>query len=210
ETNYGVLNVSLTWHAQAHEASLTWGFAYRPVQQWLHDSKTSFKLVNALLTAVHPKLHRHSSAVHKQLLVDEEITDLHELIKAWPMVFATISVVHNRETPFHHDSKPAPQWYNLFLSVGSYTNVILELLALGIHAHYIPGMAALFSGLLLRHGMSTVDQGDPISYVFHMWPSIFHFALIPLGKWATYSSLCRGRGSRAVGTVCCVHWLPLS
>ncbi|KIJ08074.1 hypothetical protein PAXINDRAFT_89398, partial [Paxillus involutus ATCC 200175] len=125
--------------------------------QWLRDSETRFKLVNALLATVHPELHKWSSAVHKQLLADEEITDLHELIKAWPTVFTTISVMHNRETPFHHDSKLVPQWYNLFLSIGLYTNAILELPSLGIRARYMPGMAALFSRLLLRHGMSAVD-----------------------------------------------------
>ncbi|KAF8835131.1 hypothetical protein BDN67DRAFT_913563, partial [Paxillus ammoniavirescens] len=154
--------------------------------EWLCDSKTSFKLVDALLAAVHPELNRCSSAVREQLLADEEIVDLHALIKAWPMVFTAISIVHNRETPFHRDSKLAPQWYDLFLSVGSYTDAILELPALGIRAHYMPGTAALFSGLLLRHGMSAVNQGDHIGYVFYMHPSMFHFASISLGKWVEY------------------------
>ncbi|KIJ08831.1 hypothetical protein PAXINDRAFT_88306, partial [Paxillus involutus ATCC 200175] len=158
--------------------------------QWLRDSKTSFKLVNALLATVHPELHRRSLAVREQLLVDEEITNLHELIKAWLTVFTTISVMHNKETPFHRDSKLAPQWYNLFLSVGSYTDAILELPALGICAHYMPGTAALFSGLLLRHAVSAVNQGDCIGYVFYMHPSVFHFASISVGKWVEYSSLC--------------------
>ncbi|KIJ05706.1 hypothetical protein PAXINDRAFT_93088, partial [Paxillus involutus ATCC 200175] len=195
DTNGGVLNVSPAWHAQAHEASLTLGCAYSAgwltqLQQWLRDSETSFKLVDALLATVHPKLHRRSSAVRKQLLADEEITDLHELIKAWLTVFTTISVMHNRETPFHRDSKLAPQWYDLFLSVGSYTNAILELPSLGIRARYMPGTAALFSGLLLRHGVSAVDRGDRIGYVFYMRPSVFHFASISVGKWVEYSSLC--------------------
>ncbi|KIK90376.1 hypothetical protein PAXRUDRAFT_152003, partial [Paxillus rubicundulus Ve08.2h10] len=151
--------------------------------EWLHNSKTSFKLVDTLLAAVHPELYRHSSAVRKQLLADEEIVDLHKLIKAWPTVFTAISVVHNRETPFHPDSKSAPQWYDLFLSIGSYTDAILELPVLGIHARYMPGTATLFSGLLLRHGVSTVDQGDHIGYGFYMQPSVFHFASISLGKW---------------------------
>ncbi|KIJ63885.1 hypothetical protein HYDPIDRAFT_91813 [Hydnomerulius pinastri MD-312] len=195
----GVLNVSPTWHAQAHEASLTpddlvwvtpllWCWE-GPVQQWLCESETSFRLVDALLTIVHPELYRRSSAVREQLLADEEIMDLHELIRAWPTLFTAISVVYNRETPFHRDSKLVPQWYDLFLSVGSYTDAVLELPTLGIHAHYMPGTAALFSGLLLRHGVSPVDQGDRIGYVFYMRPSMFHFASISLGKWVKYSSL---------------------
>jgi hypothetical protein len=160
------------------------------VRQWLRDSETSFELVDALLATVHPELHRRSSAVRKQLLADEEIADLHELIEAWPTVFTAISVVHNRETPFHRDSKSAPQWYDLFLSVGSYTDAILELPSLGIRARYMPGTAALFSGLLLRHGVSAVDRGDRIGYVFYMRPSVFHFASISVGKWVEYSSLC--------------------
>ncbi|KIJ05025.1 hypothetical protein PAXINDRAFT_93994, partial [Paxillus involutus ATCC 200175] len=179
DTDGGVLNVSPAWHAQAHKASLTLGCAY--MRQWLRDSETSFELVDALLATVHPELHRQSSA---------EIVDLHELIKAWPTVFTAISVVHNRETPFHRDSKSAPQWYDLFLSIGSYTDAILELPSLGIRARYMPGTAALFSGLLLRHGVSAVDRGDRIGYVFYMRPSVFHFASISVGKWVEYSSLC--------------------
>ncbi|KIK78052.1 hypothetical protein PAXRUDRAFT_165031, partial [Paxillus rubicundulus Ve08.2h10] len=156
--------------------------------EWLCDSETSFKLVDTLLTAIHPELYQHSSAVCKQLLADEEIADLHELIKAWPMVFSAISVMHNRETPFHCDSKSAPQWYDLFLSIGSYTDTILELRMLSICACYMPGTAALFSGLLLRHGVSAVDKGDHIGYVFYMQPSMLHFASISLGKWVEYIS----------------------
>ncbi|KIJ69562.1 hypothetical protein HYDPIDRAFT_79726 [Hydnomerulius pinastri MD-312] len=195
----GVLNVSPAWHAQAHEASLTPDNLVRatpslqcwegPVQQWLRESETSFRLVDALLAIVHPELYRRSSAVREQLLADEEIMDLHKLIRAWPTLFTAISVVYNRETPFHRDSKSAPQWYDLFLSIGSYTNAILELPTLGIHACYMPGTAALFSGLLLRHGVSPVDQGDRIGYVFYMRPSVFHFASISLGKWVKYSTL---------------------
>ncbi|KIJ63239.1 hypothetical protein HYDPIDRAFT_92670 [Hydnomerulius pinastri MD-312] len=177
----GILNVLPAWHAQAHEA--------RPVQQWLRESETSFRLVDALLAIVHPELYRHSSAVREQLLADEEIMDLHELIRAWPTLFTAISVMYNRETPFHRDSKSAPQWYDLFLSVSSYTDAILELPTLGIRAHYMPGTATLFSGLLLRHGVSPVNQGDCIGYVFYMRPSVFHFASISLGKWVKYSSL---------------------
>ncbi|KAF8834620.1 hypothetical protein BDN67DRAFT_914598, partial [Paxillus ammoniavirescens] len=150
------------------------------------DSETSFKLVDALLAAIHPELYRCSSAVCKQLLANEEIVDLHKLIKAWPTVFTAISVVHNREIAFHCDSKSAPQWYDFFLSVGSYTDTILELPALGIRARYMPGTAALFSGLLLRHGVSAVDQGDCIGYVFYMCPSVFHFTSTSLGKWVEY------------------------
>ncbi|KAF8836298.1 hypothetical protein BDN67DRAFT_911476, partial [Paxillus ammoniavirescens] len=154
--------------------------------EWLRDSETSFKLIDALLAAIHPELYRCSSAVHEHLLVDEEIADLHELIKAWPTVFTAISIVQNRETPFHRDSKLAPQWYDLFLSIGSYTDAILELPALGIRACYMPGTAALFSGLLLRHGVSAVNQRDHIGYIFYMHPSVFHFTSISLGKWVEY------------------------
>ncbi|KIJ61377.1 hypothetical protein HYDPIDRAFT_70097, partial [Hydnomerulius pinastri MD-312] len=135
---------------------------------WLCESETSFRLVDTLLTIVHPELYRRLSAVWEQLLADEEIMDLHELIRAWPTLFTTISVVYHRETPFHHDSKSVLQWYDLLLSIGSYTDAILELPTLGICACYMPGTAALFSRLLLRHGVSPVDQGDHIGYVFYM------------------------------------------
>ncbi|KAF8834190.1 hypothetical protein BDN67DRAFT_1016756 [Paxillus ammoniavirescens] len=82
----GILNVLPAWHAQAHKSA--------DDLEWLRDSETSFKLINALLTTIHPELYRCSSTVRKQLLANEEIADLHELIKAWPTVFTAISVVH--------------------------------------------------------------------------------------------------------------------
>ncbi|KAF8841144.1 hypothetical protein BDN67DRAFT_902064 [Paxillus ammoniavirescens] len=99
---------------------------------WLEDGAISFRLINAILAAVHPKLYDRASAVIEKLCADEEIMDLHGLIKEWPSVFTAITVLQNRESPFHHDPKSMPQGHDIFLSISSYGEAILELSTLGI------------------------------------------------------------------------------
>ncbi|KAF9223020.1 hypothetical protein BS17DRAFT_706972, partial [Gyrodon lividus] len=47
-------------------------------------------------------------------------------IKEWPLVFTAIMIVQNTETLLHQDPKSMPQGYNVFLSIGSYEEAILE------------------------------------------------------------------------------------
>ncbi|KIK73414.1 hypothetical protein PAXRUDRAFT_178495, partial [Paxillus rubicundulus Ve08.2h10] len=157
--------------------------------QWLEEGAISFRLIDAILSAVHPKLYAQASAVIEQLCANEEIMDLHGLINEWPSVFTAITFLQNRESPFHRDPKSIPQGYDVFLSIGSYGEAILELSTLGIRFRNTPGPVVLCSGSFLRQGMSIADDGKRIGYVFHMHPSIFDYALIPQPPWAMYNSL---------------------
>ncbi|KAF9218814.1 hypothetical protein BS17DRAFT_686582, partial [Gyrodon lividus] len=125
-----------------------------PDKLWLEDGTLSFRLIDTILVVAHTKLYNWSSAVIQQLCADEKILDLHGLIKEWPSVFTTITIVQNRETPLHQDPKSMPRGYNVFLSISSYEEAILELPTLGIQFCYTPGSAVLCSRLLMRHGVS--------------------------------------------------------
>ncbi|KAF8833610.1 hypothetical protein BDN67DRAFT_916619, partial [Paxillus ammoniavirescens] len=107
----------------------------------------------------------------------------------WANQRMAITVLQNRESPFHHDPKSIPQGYNVFLSISSYGEAILELSTLGIQFRNTPGLVVLYSGSFLRHGVSITDDGERIGYVFHMRPSIFNYTSIPSPPWAMYHSL---------------------
>ncbi|KAF9225049.1 hypothetical protein BS17DRAFT_701724, partial [Gyrodon lividus] len=79
-----------------------------PAKLWLEDCALSLRLIDTILAVAHPKLYNQASAVIQQLCANEEILDLHGLIKEWPLVFTTITIVQNREMPLHQDPKSMP------------------------------------------------------------------------------------------------------
>jgi hypothetical protein len=132
--------------------------------------------------------HRSSRTVCCQTIGHADILDLHEGLEHWHSVFTTITLITNRESPFHRDPKTNIHWYHLMLTVGNYNEVILELSAFSLPLLYNPGLICFISGKLVHYGVS-LTQGRRICYVNYMRESMHNFYSLSPVTWVKYNNV---------------------
>ncbi|KIK89997.1 hypothetical protein PAXRUDRAFT_152038 [Paxillus rubicundulus Ve08.2h10] len=77
------------------------------------------------------------------------LVEMAEMLRLWPSVFTTVSVMVNHSTPFHRDHNSRVQWYDLFVSIGSYHHTWFNVPTLGTTCHYPPRSTITVSSLLV-------------------------------------------------------------
>ena len=81
-----------------------------------------------------------------------------DTLDMWPSVFTAMSIISNRETPFHRDSQSRMCWYDILTSVGPYNDAPVYLSPFGIRISNTPGTICAFSGMALRHAVRYTAQ----------------------------------------------------
>lgn len=82
-----------------------------------------------------------------------------------------LSIICNRETPYHRDTQSRMQWYDILTSVGPYDIAPLYLSPLRFRANNPPGSICAFSGMGLRHGVRKCSSSR-ISLAWYMRESV--------------------------------------
>ena len=91
----------------------------------------------------------------------------------WQSVFTGVSIISNRVTPLHRDSRGRPQWFDLLanFSEGRSTPRFL-ITELGLDLEYSSGIVLGFCGSILEHEVKAWGQGDKICYAHFMRESV--------------------------------------
>ena len=84
----------------------------------------SMMMLDALLSVVHPDLHRHGEQVMAHL---SRQNDIRPALDHWLTAFNVITIFSNHETPLHRDYHTRSSWYDLMATVSNYDEAILEL-----------------------------------------------------------------------------------
>ncbi|KIO02016.1 hypothetical protein M404DRAFT_74804, partial [Pisolithus tinctorius Marx 270] len=100
----------------------------------------------------------------------------------WPMVYTNISMIANRSAPLHHNPQSCANWYNMLISVGNYSECILDIPSLGLQFDYQPGTVVAFSSWRLQHGVNDVSS-NCCSLAFYMWDNIHNWLGVPRSNW---------------------------
>ncbi|KAI5996562.1 hypothetical protein F5J12DRAFT_725589, partial [Pisolithus orientalis] len=100
----------------------------------------------------------------------------------WPMVYTNISMIMNQLAPLHWDPQSHAKWYDMLVSVGNYSECILDVPSLSLQLDYHPGTVVAFSGQLLWHGMNEVSS-NYCSLAFYMCDNIHNWLGVPRGDW---------------------------
>lgn len=82
-----------------------------------------------------------------------------------------LSIICNRETPYHRDTQSRMQWYDLLTSVGPYTIAPLYLSPFRFRINNPPGSMSAFSGMAMRHGVRKCARAR-ISLAWYMRESV--------------------------------------
>ena len=93
-----------------------------------------------------------------------------EIAQQWQSVYTGISIICNRRTPFHWDSKGRPEWYNTLVSYSARrTWPLLSIWDLGLDLNYASRTVVSFCGTILEHQVSSWGVRDRICYAHFMW-----------------------------------------
>jgi hypothetical protein len=107
-----------------------------------------------------------------------------EVLELWASVFTALTIISNRETPYHRDPLSRPQWFDILVSIGSHVNTYMRMPSLQLELKYDSGTMVAFSGRLVRHGVHQV-KGDRIAWAWYMRDAVHHYAGVPRRGWAT-------------------------
>jgi hypothetical protein len=129
------------------------------------------EFLNMVLALTHPDLY---SAAAKGLQVLRQQGGAKNLSKLWSSVFTGINVISNRRTIAHCDRFGHLQWYDLLVSVGTYTRAYLVLPDLGAKLVYDPGTVVLLCRKLLCHEVPLWGSGDCVCWAHFMREAVLN------------------------------------
>jgi hypothetical protein len=132
--------------------------------RWASATMETSALISAILLVCHPDLYHAGLQCLEQLPKEKLIMSA---LEVWSSVFNGISVISNRETPFHRDTQTRAEWYDILCTLGGDDDTVLELCELGIRLLYRSGTVTALSGQLLEHGVSAT-VAERLCYAYWM------------------------------------------
>jgi hypothetical protein len=111
------------------------------------------------------------------------------VLKLWSSPFTAMTVISNRDTPYHRDNGSAHEWLDIMVALGEYENGRIEFPGLGMRFKYDPGTVVAFTGRVLRHGANC--PGDRACIVHHMKERVVEELGITKPSWANQSLYSR-------------------
>uniref|UniRef100_A0A8H8CDQ2 2OGFeDO JBP1/TET oxygenase domain-containing protein n=2 Tax=Psilocybe cubensis TaxID=181762 RepID=A0A8H8CDQ2_PSICU len=136
----GNANFSPAWFQQGHEQSnpleVSADLTHPDGLSFIAGLMTTSALIGAILSIIHPAQFRAGIEFLERISSQPEIIHKAELLKHiltfWTSPFGVISVISNRDTPFHRDNGSCHPWYDLLMPLGNYENGRIELPGVGI------------------------------------------------------------------------------
>ena len=148
-------------------------------RDWLWKMNESTDILNGIVSIIHPDMYNMGKESMARLL---DSKDFQTIAPLWNSIFNGVSVICNRETPFHRDSQSCSQWYDLLVTVGPYKGAMLELPGIGIKLSYESGTVVGIAGRLIRHGVNWVS-GDRVCIAYFMRENVQERLKIPPASW---------------------------
>ena len=96
-----------------------------------------------------------------------------DIAENWQSVYSGISVICNRITPYHRDSKGRPEWYDTLVSYsGPSACPLLSIEDIGLQLKYSSGTVVSLCGTILKHQVLSWGIGDRVCYAHFMRESV--------------------------------------
>lgn len=126
--------------------------AQRSFQEFLALNLETGALISVALVLTHPEQYALTRACLQKLSAIEHIN---ERLMEWSFGFNVVTVVVNRQSPFHRDrGSGGADWLENLMNIGGDDGTVLELPGIGVRFQYSSGTMALFSGHTHLHGVS--------------------------------------------------------
>ncbi|KAG2351373.1 hypothetical protein BDR07DRAFT_1319906 [Suillus spraguei] len=191
ELQPGCINVAPAWFQLGHgppkySPEVSASLRGQSGDKYLSAIARPAVIASAALRVMHPRQYWEGLTNIVSLGAMANDMHLHQIsdkLGKWSSVFCALSIISNRETPFHRDSLSRMQWFDVLTSVGRYCHARMSLPSLQIELKYDPGVMVGMSGRAVRHGVHKVD-GDRICWAWYMRDNVHDFTKTPRGEFA--------------------------
>ena len=160
-------------------------------QQWLSSIRDEAAILSGALAIMHPEM--YCSGLQTMVKLGEfaeEIGDtcMTAILAQWPSVYNVGSLMVNRASPFHVDRFGRPQWFDLLVTFGTYSDLYFLLPTLGLTLQYCPGTVIAMSGKMIEHGVGQAD-GDRAVLAWYMRDEVHEFMHVSRSHFMRYSDV---------------------
>jgi 2-oxoglutarate-Fe(II)-dependent dioxygenase family protein len=152
---------------------------------WVKNTNEMERFLNLTLSLIHPDLFRSGLLMLHKL---RELEATREVAKEWQSVFTGISVISNRVTPPHRDSKGRAEWFDVLINYcSSKSSPHLLIKDLGLDLKYSTGTLVGFCGLVLEHEVKAWGSGDRVCLAHFMREKVGECLNAPPAGWVNKS-----------------------
>jgi hypothetical protein len=150
---------------------------------WIETSNNLERFLNLTLSLVNPDL------FYSGLLTLEKLRELEttkDIAQHWQSVYTGISVISNRLTPPHRDSKGRPEWFDTIVNYSNLSSPRLFFEDLGLELEYSGGTVVAFCGSVFKHEVGAWGDGDRVCYAHFMRKSVLEHLKVPVAGWVKH------------------------
>lgn len=155
--------------------------------EWVQKQIVGSALVGGILSVIHPEL--YSAGIEGLTRLKSALVynghRLPEILRVWSSPFTVLTVISNRETPFHRDNGGAHPWFDILVPLGIYEHGRIEFPGLGIRLKYDPGTVVGLTGRVVQHGVTC--PGDRACLAYHMKSTVIEELGIVSPSWVNLS-----------------------
>ena len=158
---------------------------------WSLEMHESSALIGAILSIIHPQLYEQGMEALCRLetengFVDDE-EELYMALKHWTPPFSALSVITNRSTPVHHDTKGRNEWIDVLVPLEEKDSTgIMTFPGLGISIRYNPSTIVGVAGKVVSHG-AAFEGGERGCISYYMCNKVHERLGVPAGTWMNTS-----------------------
>jgi hypothetical protein len=110
-------------------------------------------------------------------------------IRAWWSPFSAVSVIANRRSPAHRDNNSRANWYDLLMTIGSYSRLNIHFPGLDTRFSYHNGTVLAFCGKVLRHEVDEIQWGNRVCFAWFMRENIRERLNLGRGTFSNVSTI---------------------
>lgn len=160
----------------------------RECREWLSAMDEAHAVLSATLSIMHPELYalgRESIVRLWKTAAAEDNQEMLDILRRWPSVYNTLSIMVNRCSPYHVDMNGKVEWFDQLLTVGRYEDLDMVFPRQRLRLKYNTGTMIAFSGRLIVHGVGEVE-GERACLAWYMQRKVHAAFGIPQCHYATF------------------------
>jgi hypothetical protein len=152
-----------------------------PAKDWIRVVQESTALIGGAISIMHTTTYQAGIQSilairdHPERIAKSE--NLDSLLKDWTSPLTTASLINNRDSPEHRDTRATYCSMDVLASTGKYENGKFTVPGLGLTFWYRPGTVIGLLGRIVRHGATA--EGERMVYTQYLRETVLETLGVP-------------------------------